>query len=149
MAEQCSALRPATSERTSALFRNQPASAVAEVCTSQPYSLRTDFPAHDRPDFMVTKIFLTAIALVVPVFFVSLFVMSTYNRLSALRRRCADLAAKAETTNEPARDSQLRSEHAAAVEAYHRARSAFPASVLGALLRFPRTIASLAAVEMR
>jgi len=126
-----------------------PIAMLAEDCASQPPCLRTDSPAHDCTDFMVTKIFLTAIALVVPVFFVSLFVMSTYNQLSALRRRCADLAAEAGTANEPERASQLLSDHAAAVEAYHRARASFPASVLGALLQFPRRIEPIAAPETR
>jgi hypothetical protein len=36
----------------------------------------------------VKTVFLTIIALIIPLFFVLMFVMSTYNRLAALRDRC-------------------------------------------------------------
>jgi hypothetical protein len=86
---------------------------------------------------MMTKLFLTAIALVIPVFFLLLFVMSSYHRLAALRRRCAQVAAEIDTVADPGKSAVLASELTTAIAAYNAARSAFPAKLVADLFGFP------------
>jgi len=77
----------------------------------------------------VKILFLTLIALVIPLFFLLIFVLSAYNRLAGLRNRCRASAS--------ASDQSLASEHQRqAIKQYDEARSAFPANVVARIFGF-------------
>ena len=73
---------------------------------------------------------LTVIVLVIPLFFILIFVLGTYNRLATLRRRCEVLLREAGNAIDPAAG---REEFHRAIDDYNTARSAFPASVIAGL----------------
>ena len=84
-----------------------------------------------------TVIFLALVVLVIPVFFIGLFVMSMYYKLVALRDRCrlahADL-------KHPAAEEEMvarRSAYNESVRNYNAARQRFPTSIIAAICRFP------------
>ena len=74
-------------------------------------------------------LFLTFIALVIPLFFLLIFVLSTYNRLTNLRNRCRPIVSGSD------RDDVTERRHQA-VEQYNEARRSFPASVIAWLFGF-------------
>jgi hypothetical protein len=77
-------------------------------------------------------LFLTAIALVIPLFFLLIFVLGTYNRLAVLRSRCrSDAGGVADAGHDDDAERRQR-----AVEQYNAARSTFPASVVARLFGF-------------
>jgi hypothetical protein len=105
----------------------------------------TLFPARANSFRFVKLLFIAIIALVIPAFFVLVFVMSTVNRLANLRNRCrdarerlnADTAQTAPTaTSPPDPDLQGRQDYNLTVEQYNRARKRFPASLLARLWGF-------------
>lgn len=74
-------------------------------------------------------LFLTLIALVIPLFFVLIFVLGTYNRLAGLRNRCR--------ASGSAPDQNLVSERQReAIKQYDEARRAFPAKLIARLFGF-------------
>jgi hypothetical protein len=77
----------------------------------------------------VKILFLTIIALVIPVFFLLIFVLGTYNRLAALRNRCRTGATGPDPDGVAERQRQ-------AVEQYNAARRSFPASLVARLFGF-------------
>jgi len=76
----------------------------------------------------------TIVALVIPLFFVLVFVMSTINKLTSLRRRCLDIRERADAQSDP--ESQARSEFCLAAEQYNAARNRFPNNFLARLWGF-------------
>jgi hypothetical protein len=94
----------------------------------------------------VKLLFLTIIVLVIPTFFVFVFVMSTVNKLANLRDRCRDArrrigANSAPTSATPGTsppDAELKARQAYhfTVEQYNRARKEFPARLLAGLWGF-------------
>jgi len=85
---------------------------------------------------------LTIIVLVIPTFFVFVFVMSTLSKLASLRNRCREIRGRinaAPAANSPAGpvvELQARSDFDVAADRYNAARRNFPASVLAALCGF-------------
>ena len=86
-------------------------------------------------------LFLTIIALVIPLFFVLVFVMSTINKLTILRRRCLDIRERGNSQSAP--EPQTRDEFNPAAEQYNAARRSFPANLVAMLWGF-REMESLA-----
>ena len=96
----------------------------------------------------VKILFITIIALVIPSFFVLVFVMSAFNRLTGLRNRCREMrqlmeAFGGELLNTPsgaplARDAalQARRDLEAVIRQYNAARTQFPASLLASMWGF-------------
>jgi hypothetical protein len=83
----------------------------------------------------VKILIITVIALIVPAFFLLVFVMGTCGNLSALRRRCRQLAAPGDAAAPPGQgigDTAYRD----AIARYDAARSAFPARLIAALFGF-------------
>ncbi len=74
-------------------------------------------------------LFSILIALVIPLFFLLVFVLSQYQKLAALRRRCQEAAAQ------PGGGPPEPSYPAVAAE-YNRARRRFPANLIGAAFGF-------------
>ena len=74
-------------------------------------------------------LFLTFIALVIPLFFLLIFVFGTYNRLVGLRNRCRTSASG---SGEPA----LAEHHRKAIEQYDEVRRSFPGNVIARLFGF-------------
>ena len=85
---------------------------------------------------------LTIIVLVIPTFFVFVFVMSTLSRLASLRRRCrefrerSEAAPAADSPTKPVADLRTHEDFDLAAEHYNAARAKFPASLLAALCGF-------------
>ena len=77
----------------------------------------------------VKILFLTAITLVIPLFFVLVFVLSEYHKLAVLRRRCRDASAQLD----PVRAPQAYSD---AVTQYDTARSRFPTNLIALVFGF-------------
>ena len=77
---------------------------------------------------------ITIIALVIPLFFVLVFVMSTINTLTSLRRRCLDIRERGNAQSAP--ELQTRAEFNLAAEQYNAARKRFPANLLAMLWGF-------------
>ncbi len=74
-------------------------------------------------------LFSILIALVIPLFFLLVFVLSQYQKLATLRRRCQETAARP--------DSALAQQaYALAVAEYNEARRRFPTNLIGAAFRF-------------
>jgi hypothetical protein len=94
----------------------------------------------------VKLLFITVIVLVIPTFFVFVFVMSTVNQLANLRDRCRDARQRVSThatptsappaTSAPDPDLKAREDYNLTVEQYHRARRQFPASLVARLWGF-------------
>ena len=74
-------------------------------------------------------LFLTFIALVIPLFFLLIFVLSTYNRLVGLRNRCR---ASASASNRDLIAERQRE----AIKQYDEVRRTFPANVIARLFGF-------------
>ena len=85
---------------------------------------------------------LTIIVLVIPAFFVFVFVMSTISNLTSLRNRCREIrertkaAPAANSLAGPVVELQVRSDFDLAADRYNAARRNFPVSVLAALCGF-------------
>ena len=73
--------------------------------------------------------FLTLIALLIPLFFLLIFMLSTYNRLAGLRNRC-----RAASQN-PDRDG-ITERQRQAIEEYDEARRTFPTNMIARLFGF-------------
>lgn len=94
----------------------------------------------------VKILFLTLIALVIPLFFLLIFLLSTYNRLATLRRRCLTTALnEAESSDATASLAQRKQ----AIEAYNAARTTFPTSVVATLFGFQPEPASETTAKTR
>jgi len=78
----------------------------------------------------VKHLFLLLIALVIPLFFLGVFVLSEYHKLAALRRRSQAAA----TQPDPALARQTYQE---AAREYAKARQHFPTNLIAALFGFP------------
>jgi len=99
-----------------------------------------------RPRQLVKLLFITVIALVVPAFFIFVFVMSTVNKLANLRDRCRDARQRIKAsstsmsatpgTSPPEAELKARQDYHFTVEQYNRARRQFPARVLAGLWGF-------------
>jgi hypothetical protein len=76
----------------------------------------------------------TVVALVIPLFFVLVFVMSTVNKLTNLRRRCLDIRGRAAVQSAP--EPQAQGEFNLAVEQYNAARRQFPTNLLATIWGF-------------
>ena len=83
----------------------------------------------------VKTLFITVIALVIPAFFLFIMVMGTYGRLSALRRRCQQLATPGEAAAQRGERPDDKA-YAEAVARYDAARTTFPASLISRLFGF-------------
>ena len=81
------------------------------------------------------EFFLYLVALVIPVFFVFIFLMSAYNRLATLRKRCRDALAELQTARDEADRETVRKKYAAAIAAFESARSTFPGPLIVLLFR--------------
>jgi hypothetical protein len=91
---------------------------------------------------------LTIIVLVIPTFFVLVFVMGTVNKLTSLRKRCEEARRRAftgaaevsgrpsDSGNEVVQATGARQDFALAVEEYKAARTRFPVNLLAALWGF-------------
>ena len=85
---------------------------------------------------------LAIIVLVIPTFFVFVFVMSTLSNLASLRNRCREIRERinaAPAANSPAGpvvELEGRSDFDLAADRYNAARRKFPANVLAALCGF-------------
>ena len=77
---------------------------------------------------------ITVVALVIPLFFVLVFVMSTVNKLTSLRRRCLDIRERADPQSAP--EPQARSEFNVAAKQYNAARRQFPTNLLATMWGF-------------
>jgi hypothetical protein len=77
---------------------------------------------------------LTIIALVIPLFFVFVFVMSTVNKLTILRQRCLDIRERGHTQS--VSEAQARSDFNVAMEQYNEVRKRFPGKLLARLWGF-------------
>lgn len=94
----------------------------------------------------VKLLFVAIIALVIPLFFVLVFVMSTVNKLANLRDRCRDARQRLSTNtnstpatpgaSQPDADLKAREDYHLTVEQYNRARRQFPSSLLARLWGF-------------
>ena len=74
-------------------------------------------------------LFLTFIALVIPLFFLLVYVLSTYNRLLSLRNRCRATCPDSDRDGLGERQRQ-------AIEQYDQARTGFPTNVVARLFGF-------------
>jgi hypothetical protein len=85
---------------------------------------------------------LTVIVLVVPTFFLLVFVISTVGRLTTLRHRCRTIrecleaAPAADLGAQPGSEPPSPGDLMQAVDAYNAARRTFPANVLAAVCGF-------------
>jgi len=84
----------------------------------------------------IQTLFLILVALVIPVFFVLLFVTSAYHRLAALRGRCEEILMEARAVTGPAELARVGQAYDQAVAAYDRIRLRFPERWLATLFRF-------------
>ena len=96
----------------------------------------------------VKILFITIIALVIPIFFVLVFVISAFNKLTGLRNRCRDIRQLMEAagTGIPKTPSgpplagdaalQARRDLEVAIRQYNAARTQFPASLLASMWGF-------------
>ena len=77
---------------------------------------------------------ITVVALVIPLFFVLVFVMSTVNKLTSLRQRCLDIRNRADARSAP--EAQARSEFDVVAEQYNAARRQFPTNLFATMWGF-------------
>jgi len=91
--------------------------------------LRTKSAAPLNLLLAVKILFLTLIALVIPLFFLLIFVLGTYNRLVGLRNRCRT------ASQNPDRDGITESQRQA-IEQYDEARRTFPTNMIARLFGF-------------
>lgn len=81
------------------------------------------------------EFFLYFVALVIPVFFVFIFLMSAYNRLATLRKRCQEASSELQSARNEADEESAQQRWTSASAAFENARSAFPGPLLVALFR--------------
>ena len=82
---------------------------------------------------MIKFVFITIIALVIPVFFTLMFTMSAYNRLAQLRARCRETQGRLESGEPNAAEAFQQ-----ALAGYESARRTFPGSLLARLGGFDK-----------
>jgi len=85
---------------------------------------------------MIPTLFLILLALVIPAFFVLIFVMSGYNKLAALRRRCQQALAELQEVTEASEQPFRRRNYDDALSAYDRARQTFPGCLFAMIFKF-------------
>jgi hypothetical protein len=85
---------------------------------------------------MIPKLFLILLALVIPAFFVLIFVMSGYHKLAALRRRCQLAWEELQVAPESSDPQRRRQEYDDAVSAYDRARQTVPGRWFATIFKF-------------
>jgi hypothetical protein len=96
-------------------------------------------PPHEHFFAMITKFFLILIASIIPLYFLLLFVTSTYHHLADLKRRCAQLLQDVQEARESAELPRLMNDHAEAVARYNQERSTLAGTLIGGLFGFPPT----------
>jgi hypothetical protein len=79
--------------------------------------------------------FLVFVALVIPLFFAFIFLMSAYSRLATLRKRCQEALSELQSAHDEADRETVRKKYAAAIAAFESARSAFPGPLIVTLFR--------------
>ena len=82
-----------------------------------------------KTNLRMKLLFITIIALVIPLFFILVFVMSAVNKLKRLRQQCLDIR---ECADEP----KARSDFNFAAEQYNAARRQFPNNFLATMWGF-------------
>ena len=87
-------------------------------------------------------LFLAIIVLVIPAFFVFVFVMSTVSKLASLRNRCREIrerinaAPAANSPTKPVTDLRTHGDFNVAAERYNAVRRKFPGNLLAAMWGF-------------
>ena len=87
-------------------------------------------------------LFISIIALVIPLFFMLVFVLSTYNKLAALRNRCREARDRIEAASlaglppVPSSLVDATRDYLAAAENYEAASTGFPASLVALVFGF-------------
>lgn len=85
---------------------------------------------------------IATIVLAIPLFFLLVFVMSTFNKLTSLRNRCREIRERINATptanslTRPVLDRQTHGDFNLAAEHYNAVRSKFPANLLATLCGF-------------
>ena len=81
-------------------------------------------------------LFLVSVALVIPLFFVFIFLMSTRTRLAAARERCREAESAWRSAQGEGHQEAARGKWEAATTDYETARSAFPGRWFATLIGF-------------
>ena len=81
-------------------------------------------------------LFLVFVALVIPLFFVFIFLMSTRTRLAAARERCREAESALRATRGEGHQEAAQGKWEAAAADYETARSAFPGRWFATLIGF-------------
>jgi hypothetical protein len=83
-------------------------------------------------------LFLVFVALVIPLFFLFIYVMSTYSRLKTGRSRCADAESEWRAAQDEEHRKAARKKWEAAATDYEKVCGAFPGRQLAGVIGFVR-----------